>query len=211
MVVDSAIAQHKDFPMPLTKNLDSLHGSLHASTGDPGAAHTKPVSRPKPGSQPLLWWQDAKPRFYRPYLVRVLRRDDTSMEFVFLDSRTGDDLALSQQSYELAYHDGRYAHSALPSTAQMVQPGSARSCGLLFLSDLYIQSLPQADGAALMISGNDDDKWPRSAGRLAPPSPRPKAAPKRAAAAGAARKRAVAAPVRLRRKAAQRGRGRAAG
>ena len=168
--------------MTLTTNVSALH-ALHASTTDPGAASTAPVTRPKPGGSPLRWYQDAKPRFYRPYLIRVLRRDDTAMEFVFLDGRTGDDLALSKQSYQIAYHDGRYAHSALPSTAQKVQPGSARSCGLLFMSDLYIQGLPQAD-AALISSGNADDKWPRSAGREAPPArPRPKAAPKRARAA----------------------------
>ncbi|HWO25657.1 MAG TPA: hypothetical protein VNO30_43260 [Kofleriaceae bacterium] len=191
--------------MTLTQNVSSLH----ASTLDPGAASTEPVTRPKPGGALLRWYQDAKPRFYRPYLIRVLRRDDTSMEFVFLDGRTGEDLALSKRSYQISYHDGRYAHSALPSTAQKVQPGSARSCGLLFMSDLYIQSLPQADGAALLSSGNDDDKWPRSAGREAPPSPRPsprpqpKAAPKRARAASPKRARAAAARAPQRTRAAK--------
>ncbi|HWU87906.1 MAG TPA: hypothetical protein VN253_11555 [Kofleriaceae bacterium] len=89
------------------------------------------------------------------------------IEFVFLDGNTGDDLALSRPSYKIAYHDGRYAYSALPSTAQKVQPGP-RSCGLLFISDLYIQGLAQPDQDALLVSNPDDDKWPRSAGRVAP-------------------------------------------
>jgi hypothetical protein len=86
------------------------------------------------------------------------------MEFVFLDGNTGADLELSRPSYEIAYHDGRYAYSALPSTAPKVQPGSARSCGLLFMTDLYIQALPRTDRSTLLALVNDDDKWPRSAG-----------------------------------------------
>jgi hypothetical protein len=144
--------------------LSRTPGALHASTEDPGAATTDPVARPKPGERPVRWYRDTKPRFYRPYLIRVLRRDDTSMEFVFLDGNTGADLALSRPSYEIAYHDGRYAYSALPSTAPKVQPGSGRSCGLLFMTDLYIQALPRADRTTLLTLINDDDKWPRSAG-----------------------------------------------
>src|SRR5215475_5334074 len=106
--------------------------SLHASTEDPIAATTEPVSQPKPGDEPLRWYLHTQPRFYRPYLIRVLKRDDTSMELVFLDGTTGADLALSRPSYQIAYQDGRYAYSALPSTAQKVQPGSAKTCGLLF-------------------------------------------------------------------------------
>ncbi len=139
---------------------------LHACTVDPGAATTEAVSRPEPGSPPLLWYLDTKPRFYRPYLIRVVKRDDSLMEFVFLDSSTGADLAMSRSTYEIAYHDGRYAYSALPSTAQKVQPGSARSCGLLFISDLYMQRLPQADRDAILISGYEEKKWPASAGKL---------------------------------------------
>ena len=201
--------------MSLHRNLSSLH----ASTADPGAASTEPVPRPRPGSHPLLWYQDTKPRFYRPYLVRVLERDDTSMEFVFLDGRTGADLALSRRSYEIAYHDGRYAHSALPSTAPKAQPGSPRSCGLLFISDLYIQSLPRADADALLVSGNDDDKWPRSAGKHSPPSTRPEAKPKRDRSAPALAARGRTERARARRpegqkqpkRRVQRARGRAAG
>ncbi len=141
--------------------------NLHACTEDPGAATTEAVSRPKSGDNPLRWYLDTKPRFYRPYLIRVLERDDTSMEFVFLDSSTGVDLALSRPIYKIAYHDGRYAYSALPSTAQKVQPGSARSCGLLFISDLYMQDLPKSDRDAIVASGDDDDdKWPPSRGKL---------------------------------------------
>lgn len=139
---------------------------LYGCTADPGAATTEPVSRPEPGAAPLLWYRDTKPRFYRPYLIRVVKRDDTSMEFVFLNGSTGADLALSRPTYEIAYHDGRYAHSALPSTAQKVQPGSTRSCGLLFISDLYMQELPQADRDAIVMSVPDEEKWPPSAGKL---------------------------------------------
>lgn len=200
--------------MPLSRNLSSLH----ASTVDPGAASTEPVAQPKPGSNPLLWYQDTKPRFYRPYLIRVLKRDDTSMEFVFLDGRTGAELALSRRSYEIAYHDGRYAYSALPSTAQKVQPGSARSCGLLFISDLYIQNLPRTDGAALFAPGNEDDKWPRSAGKHFQPGT-PEAGPARDRSAldeaargrtGRARARRPAGRTQPKRR-AQAARGRAAG
>src|SRR6185436_1312197 len=148
----------------------STLSSLHASTDDPTAATTESVSQPNPGDKPLLWYHDTKPRFYRPYLVRVLKRDETTMELVFLDGGTGADLAMSRPSYQIAYHDGRYAYSALPSTAQKVQPGSTRTCGLLFISDLYIQDLPPADQDALLASSNNNDKWPRSAGRFSPPS-----------------------------------------
>jgi hypothetical protein len=135
-------------------------------------AITAPVPRPKPGDDPLLWYLDTKPRFYRPYLIRVLNRDDTSMEFVFLDGSTGEDLALSKESYQIAYHDGRYAYSALPSTAQNVRLGSTRSCGLLFISDLYMQSLARDDRDVIIESITEDNKWPRSLGKLARPTTR---------------------------------------
>lgn len=141
--------------------------SLHAVTDDPGAASTTAVARPKPGDAPLRWYRDTKPRFYRPYMVQVLSIDETTMEFVFLHSQTGTDLALSQERYKIAYHDGRYAYDALPSTAQKARPGTAQSCGLLFLSDLYMQGLPRADREALTLVGAGDSKWPYSAGRYA--------------------------------------------
>lgn len=149
-----------------------LSTSLHVSTDDPGAATMAPVARPKPGDKPLQWFLDTKPRFYRPYLIRVLERDDTTMKFVFLSASAGDDLTLSQQSYQIAYHDGRYAYSGLPSTAPQVQPGSSRTCGLLFISDLYMQELPQADLASI-IGDHNDEKWPRSKGRLTAPRSEP--------------------------------------
>ena len=95
------------------------------------------------------------------------------MEFVFLNGLTGADLVLSRPSCEIAYHDGRHAHSALPSTAHEVEPGSPRSCGLLFLSDLYIQGLPQADQDLIAVSGGNEENWPRSLGRLPRPSTQP--------------------------------------
>jgi hypothetical protein len=141
--------------------------SLYGFTDDPGAASTDPVARPTADGHPLLWYRDTKPRFYRPYLIRVLKKEDTTMEFVFLHSRTGADLALSSPSYRIAYHDGRHAYSALPSTAPEVEPGSEKSSGLLFMSDLYIQSLPQEDQTALIDSGGGDGKWPNSLGGAA--------------------------------------------
>ena len=148
-----------------TANLEAMN--LYGITDAPGAASTDPVARPTADGHPLMWYRDTKPRFYRPYLIRVLKKDDTTMEFVFLHSRTGEDLALSSPSYRIAYHDGRYAYSALPSTAPEVEPSSAKSCGLLFMSDRYIQSLPQEDQTALLDSGGGDGKWPYSAGGAA--------------------------------------------
>lgn len=158
-----------------------LSTSLHTSTEDPGAATTDPVARPRPGDEPLRWFLDTKPRFYRPYLIRVLERDDTMMEFVFLNASSGDDLTLSQQSYRIAYHDGRYAYSGLPSTAPKVQPGSSRTCGLLFISDLYMQELPQADLESI-IADNYDQKYPRSKGLLTAPRSKPTAQRRKPAA-----------------------------
>lgn len=86
--------------------------------------------------------------------------------FVFLDGTTGADLVLSRPTYEIAYHDGRYAYSALPSTAHKVQPGSTRCCGLLLISELYMQGLPQADRDAITTSGSDEQKWPYAAGKV---------------------------------------------
>jgi hypothetical protein len=140
--------------------------SLQASTDDPGAASTSAVARPRPGDHPLQWYRDTKPRFYRPYMIRVIAMDDTTMEFVFLHGRTGEDLTLSRARYKIAYHDGRYAYSALPSTAHKARPGTAHSCGLLFISDLYMESLPQADRTSLIGTGTGEGKWPASAGRF---------------------------------------------
>ncbi|HWO17551.1 MAG TPA: hypothetical protein VNO30_02205 [Kofleriaceae bacterium] len=140
---------------------------LYSPTEDPGAASTNPVARPQPGSAPMQWYRGTKPRFYRPYLIRVVNRTDTMMEFVFLHARTGADLKLSKPTFEIAYHDGRYAYSALPSTAPKARPGTAQSCGLLFMSDLYIQELPEADRAALRGTGNGEGKYPYSAGQYA--------------------------------------------
>ena len=147
------------------RNREAL--ALTDSTDDPGAASTNAVSRPKPGDAPLLWYRDTKPRFYRPYLIRVVKRDDTMMEFVFLDARTGKDLALSRPMFQISYHDGRYAHSALPSTAHKVKTGSAQSCGLLFISDLYMQGIPRADRDAVLLAGGGNGKWPWTEGKLA--------------------------------------------
>lgn len=139
---------------------------LLISTDDPGAATTGAVARPKPGAPPIRWYRDTKPRFYRPYLVRVVASDDTTMEIVFLNSRTGEDLELSRPSFRIAHHDGRYAHSALPSTAQKARPGTEQDCGLLFISDLYMEGLTSSDRATLIDSGTDGHKWPPSAGVL---------------------------------------------
>jgi len=139
--------------------------NLQGSTDDPGAASTNAVARPKPGDPPQRWYRDTKPRFYRPYLIRVLAMDDTTMEFVFLHGRSGEDLALSKQSFRIAYHDGRYAYSSLPSTAQKARPGTEKSCGLLFISDLYMEDLPQSDRLTLTNAGGGEGKWPASAGR----------------------------------------------
>jgi hypothetical protein len=158
------------------------HYCLHAATEDPTVANTNAVSRPKAGDEALLWYRDTKPRFYRPYLIRVVQLDDTAMEFVFLDNNTGADLALSRPTHKIAYHDGRYAYSALPSTAPKVRPGSSKSCGLLFISDLYMQQLPRADQALIAASGNDDEKWPLSAGKFSAPPPRPRRRTRRRAA-----------------------------
>jgi hypothetical protein len=170
--------------------------ALHNGTDDPGAATTVPMPRPRSGENPMLWYRDTKPRFYRPYLIRVLKRTDTVLDFVFLDGATGEDLELSKRSYQISYHDGRYSYSALPSTAPKVEPGSPRSCGLLFISDLYMQGLVRADRESIVVAGDDDDKWPRSAGKLVRPAARP------ARAQQAARDVAVAAarPAPKRRK-----------
>lgn len=141
-------------------------GCLYSDTEDPGTASTAAVARPQPGEPPLRWYRDTKPRFYRPYLVRVVNRNDTMMEFVFLNARTGADLALVKPTFEIAYHDGRYSYSALPATAPKVRPGTAQSCGLLFLSDLYMQSLPETDRATILGSGNGGSKFPYSAGKF---------------------------------------------
>jgi len=146
--------------------LPSGTSRLFSSTEDPGAASTSPVARPQPGAAPLQWYRDTKPRFYRPYLIRVVNRNDAMMELVFLNARTGADLALSKPAYEIAYHDGRYAYSALPSTAPKVKPGTAQSCGLLFMSDLYMQELPEEDREAILGAGNGEGKYPYSAGKF---------------------------------------------
>ena len=146
--------------------MSALHSNLQTSTDDPGAASTSAVARPQPGGAPIRWYRDTKPRFYRPYMVRVLAMDDTMMEFVFLHGRTGADLELSMKSCRISYHDGRYAYSALPSTAQKARPGTERDCGILFISDLYMESLPQADRATLATSFTGEGKWPYSAGKL---------------------------------------------
>lgn len=147
-------------------------GSLYSLTEDPGAANTNPVARPKPGDAPLRWYRNTKPRFYRPYLVRVVNRNDTMMEFVFLNAGTGADMALSKPTFEVAYHDGRYSYSALPATAPKVQPGTAKSCGLLFLSDDYMQSLPDLDRKSLIGTGNGENKYPIGAGKFSELIPR---------------------------------------
>lgn len=156
----------------------SISLCLHGSTDNPAEAVTEPVARPEHGSAPLRWYRDTKPRFYRPYLIRVLDRDDTTIKFVFLDSYTGLDMTLSHPEYKIAYHDGRYAYSGLPSTAPRVQPGSARSCGLLFMSDLYLQTLSQRDQDAIAAVNHDDQKWPRAAGMAAPAVAAPEAPPR---------------------------------
>jgi hypothetical protein len=139
---------------------------LYSCTEDPGAASTNAMSRPQPGDPPLQWYRDTKPRFYRPYLIRVVNRNDTMMELAFLNAVTGEDLALSKPTFEIAYHDARYAYSALPSTAPKVRPGTAQSCGLLFMSDLYMQALPESDQETILATGNGEGKWPYSAGRF---------------------------------------------
>ena len=145
----------------------STHNSnLLISTDDPGAASTTAVTRPKASDSPVRWYRDTKPRFYRPYLVRVIAIDDTTMDFVFLHGRTGEDLGLSQKSYRIAYHDGRYAYSALPSTAQKARPGTERDCGLLFISDQYMEGLAQNDRTTLIGSETGGGKWPPSAGKF---------------------------------------------
>lgn len=162
--------------------------SLYIMTDDPGAASTDAVVRPQPGAPPLRWYRDAKPRFYRPYLIRVLWLDDTTMHFVFLNSQTGVDLPIPPSvgaHYKIAYHDGRYAYSALPSTAQYARPGNeqSRSCGLLFISDLYMEKhVPQSvrtmlttlrtapRTATLADKSLGDGKWPYSAGTSSEPS-----------------------------------------
>jgi len=142
------------------------NSSLQASTEDPGAATTTAVARPRPGDSPMRWYRDTKPRFYRPYMIRVLAMDDSMMEFVFLHGHTGEDLALSQESFRIAYHDGRYAHSALPSTAQKARPGTERDCGMLFISDQYMESIAQSDRTTLVAAGGGEGKWPPSAGKF---------------------------------------------
>lgn len=158
--------------------------SLYISTDDPGAASTDAVVRPQPGAPPLRWYRDTKPRFYRPYLIRVVWLDDTTMHFVFLNSQTGADLPVPPPPaphYVIEYHDGRYAYSALPSTAQYARPGNAqsRSCGLLFISDLYMEKdVPQSVRTMLAtlrttaLAGKPpgDGKWPYSAGTSSEPS-----------------------------------------
>lgn len=162
--------------------------SLYTSTDDPGAASTGAVVRPQPGAPPIRWYRDTKPRFYRPYLIRVLWLDDTTMHFVFLNSQTGADLPMPPSvgpHYKIAYHDGRYAYSALPSTAQDARPGNeqSRSCGLLFISDLYMEkhvpqsvrtmlTTPRTATSTTALAGRSpgDSKWPYSAGTSSEPS-----------------------------------------
>jgi hypothetical protein len=155
----------------------ALTDTLYTGTDDPGTATTHAVTRPETGDYPLQWYRDTKPRFYRPYMIRVVTRDDSTMEFVFLDARGGADLVLSQSTYKIAYHDGRYAYSALPSTAPRVNAGSTQSCGLLFISDLYMQDLPQADRSLILLTGNGEGKYPPSAGGAPEPPPAPKVDP----------------------------------
>ena len=139
---------------------------LSMSTDDPGASSTAAVARPQPGRAPIQWYRDTKPRFYRPYLVRVLAMDEAMMEFAFLHGRTGQDLELSKTSFQIAYHDGRYAYSALPSTAHKARPGTEQDCGLLFISDLYMDGIAQSDRTLLADAGTGEGKWPYSAGKF---------------------------------------------
>lgn len=138
-------------------------GPLCVGTDDLGQAMTEPGPRPLPG-QPHYWYRRAKPRFYRPYLVRVIERDDDVMRFVFLDALTGQDLALSELVHRVAYHDARYAYGGLPSTAPRVIAGTGADCGMLLLSDEYLERFPAADREALATAGPGSDKWPRSLG-----------------------------------------------
>lgn len=98
-------------------------------------------------------------------MIRVLAMDDSMMEFVFLHSRTGEDLALSKLSCRIAFHDGRYAYSALPSTAQKARPGTAQDCGFLFISDIYMETLAKDDRTTIAAAGGGEHKYPLSLGK----------------------------------------------
>jgi hypothetical protein len=99
-------------------------------------------------------------------MIRVLEMDDSMMELVFLHGRTGEDLELSKPSFRIAYHDGRYAYSALPSTAQKARPGTAQDCGFLFISDIYMESLTKDDRTMLAAAGGGEHKYPPSLGKF---------------------------------------------
>lgn len=140
---------------------------LYDCTTNPGDATTEPGPQPKPGTK-ILWYRDTKPRFYAPYLVRVSKRDASTMSFVFLNAETGEDLELSKDEFVISYHDGRYAHSDLPSTAQLAEHDKPeRSFGLLFISDTYIKDqLTADDWQKVKSTSGGDGKWPYGAASL---------------------------------------------
>lgn len=117
--------------------------------------------------KPHRWFIGETRPFYSPFFIRVVNIYPLVMEFRFLHSTGGYDLFPETPNRTINYRDPKEAWAALPSTAYDVTQGSPNDCGLLFISDDYIQNkISQADYETIHDAGGGDGKWPFSAGEL---------------------------------------------
>jgi len=117
-------------------------------------AVTAPVSSP---DKAWPYW-DRSFEVYRAYAVRVVRRKGDLISFTIWNGEK--ELTRKGKPFSVDLSDGSIAWSELPSTAQLVKPGSAKPWGLLFLTDTWVR--PNAGGAVIVYTNGN--KYPKNLG-----------------------------------------------
>lgn len=118
-------------------------------------AVTVPVSAP---GKVWPFWDRAFEGMYRAYAVRVVGRKGDLVRFTIWNGQK--ELSLKGKPFTVDLTDGTIVWGDLPSTAQLVKPGSDKPWGLLFLTDAWVR--PNA-GRPVIIYTNGT-KWPKDMG-----------------------------------------------
>lgn len=155
------------------RKTQSMKKKIFYPTSDPNVgarAMARPTRKPDEDDPVVEWFEQTSSRAYKPYLVRVKSRDDTTqmLTFVFLNNMTGQDLG--GDPYEVCLSNPAHVYAEAPSSAQACESTDPdHNCGFLFLTHEYIESPEVRDnakaaGVDLLRDAAGDSKWPRSAG-----------------------------------------------
>jgi hypothetical protein len=104
-----------------------------------------------------LW--DRQWSVYRPLVVKVVARKGSLLSFQIVVDPSG---ATSAKVHKVDLDDGANVWGDLPSTAQLVEPGTAKDLGYLLVNQNWLFENDDGDGARLLGGATGDPpKIPR--------------------------------------------------